>query len=260
MLKLKNIRKTFNKNSQDIQIALNDITLNVKKGDFVSVIGSNGAGKSSLFNAICGSFEIDEGSIILDNTNITFMPEHKRAKLIGRLFQDPLRGTAPEMSILENLYLACSSHDSWLHRITDKEKRFIKEKVAMLGMGLENRMNQAVGLLSGGQRQALTLAMAIIITPKILLLDEHTAALDPPTAEKIMNLTNKIVKENELTCLMITHNMNYAIDYGNRLLMMHEGQIILDLDENQKKETSASSIINEFKNIIASDRILTTLR
>ncbi len=260
MLKLKNVRKTFNKNSQDIQIALNDITLNVKKGDFVSIIGSNGAGKSSLFNAICGSFEIDEGSIILDNTNITFMPEHKRAKLIGRLFQDPLRGTAPEMSILENLYLACSSHDSWLHRITEKEKRFIKEKVAMLGMGLENRMNQAVGLLSGGQRQALTLAMAIIITPKILLLDEHTAALDPPTAEKIMNLTNKIVKENELTCLMITHNMNYAIDYGNRLLMMHEGQIILDLDENQKKETSASSIINEFKNIIASDRILTTLR
>ena len=219
MLELRHISKTFHPGTVNERLALDDLSLRVKDGDFISIIGANGAGKSTLFNAIAGSFFTDSGSIILGGTDITLQPEYVRAKTIGRLFQDPMRGTAPGMTIEENLALA-AGRGGWLGRITRADRAEFREKLAQLGMGLENRMQHPVGLLSGGQRQALALLMAIVNPPKLLLLDEHTAALDPATAEKVLALTRRIVEEGKLTCLMVTHNMQSALELGSRTLMM----------------------------------------
>ena len=246
MLQIKNISKTFNPGTVNEKKALNNLSLNVKKGDFISLIGANGAGKSTLFNAISGVFYTDNGEIILDGQNITLMAEHVRARKIGRLFQDPLLGTAPDMSILENLYLAAGK-GGWLSILNKKERSFLQEKVALLGMGLEDRMDHPVGLLSGGQRQALTLMMATINPPQLLLLDEHTAALDPGTSEKVLKLTEKIVEENNLTCLMITHNMQSALDLGNRTLMLDRGNIIYDVEGEERKNLTVSDLLEKFK-------------
>ena len=227
MLTLSNIKLVFSKGTPDEKIALNNLSLNVNDKDFITVIGANGAGKSTMFNAIAGTYLTDEGTITLDGKDITSMPEHKRARLIGRLFQDPMKGSAPGMTIEENLALA-AGRGGWLSVLSKKDKKLFREKLSLLDMGLEDRMNQQVGLLSGGQRQALTLMMATINPPKILLLDEHTAALDPGTAEKVLNLTTKIVDENKITCLMITHNMQSALELGNRTIMMDSGRVIFD--------------------------------
>ena len=246
MLEINDISKTFNPGTVNEKTALSHVTVNVKDEDFISIIGSNGAGKSTLFNAIAGSFLVDSGSIILDGEDITLTPDHIRAKTIGRLFQDPLKGTAPDMSIEENLALAAGS-GGWLSRISRKEREMLREKVALLGMGLEDRMDSPVGLLSGGQRQALTLMMATINPPKLLLLDEHTAALDPETSAKVNELTERIVSENRLTCLVITHNMNAALTMGNRTLMMEGGNIIFDIDEEKRKSMTVDDLLKMFK-------------
>lgn len=220
MLQLNDLHKTFNPGTVNEKVALNGVSLHMEAGDFATIVGSNGAGKSTLFNAITGGFIADEGSILLGGQDITFEPEHQRSKVIGHLFQDPLKGTAPNMTIEENLALAYLRAGTAPHaifsRISRKDKEVFREKLALLDMGLEDRMKQPVGLLSGGQRQALTLLMATLVTPKLLLLDEHTAALDPKTAAKVLEISNKIVQENHLTTLMITHNMRDAIRYGNR--------------------------------------------
>ncbi len=259
MLKIDNISKTFNPGTVNEKKALSNLSLTVEDGDLISVIGANGAGKSTLFNAIAGSFLTDEGSIILDGEDITLVPEHIRARTIGRLFQDPLKGTAPDMSIEENLALAAGS-GGWLSRITKKERSQLREKVALLGMGLEDRMDSPVGLLSGGQRQALTLMMATINPPKLLLLDEHTAALDPETSAKVMDLTEKISAENRLTCLVITHNMQSALTQGNRTLMMDEGNIIFDLKQDERKDMTVDDLLRMFRtrsgHILDNDRML----
>lgn len=259
MLKINDISKTFNPGTVNEKTALSHLSLTVNDGDFISIIGSNGAGKSTLFNAIAGSFLTDEGSIYLDGEDITLTPEHIRAKTIGRLFQDPLKGTAPDMTIEENLALAAGK-GGWLSRISKKEKAELRERVALLNMGLENRMNAPVGLLSGGQRQALTLLMATINPPKILLLDEHTAALDPATSEKVTELTERIAKENKLTCLVITHNMHAALMQGNRTLMMENGQIVLDIAGSERENLTVEDLLTKFKNKsgheLDNDRIL----
>ncbi len=247
MLKINGISKTFNPGTVNEKKALYNLSLTVNDGDFISIIGANGAGKSTLFNAIAGTFLTDEGSIFLDDTDITLMPEHIRAKKIGRLFQDPQKGTAPDMSIEENLSLAAGS-GGWLSRVTKKEKMMLREKVAELEMGLEDRMDSPVGLLSGGQRQALTLMMATINPPSILLLDEHTAALDPATSEKVMKLTEKIAADNKLTCLVITHNMHSVLTQGNRTLMMDDGNIIFDIAGSERKGMSVEDLLDMFKN------------
>ena len=246
MLKIDNIYKTFNPGTVNEKKALTGLSLLVNDGDFISIIGANGAGKSTLFNAIAGSFLTDSGSIILDGEDITLTPEHIRARSIGRLFQDPLKGTAPDMSIEENLALAAGS-GGWLSRISRKEKNVLREKVALLGMGLEDRMDSPVGLLSGGQRQALTLMMATINPPKLLLLDEHTAALDPETSAKVMDLTQRIASENHLTCLVITHNMQSALTQGNRTLMMDEGNIIFDMAGSERAGLTVEDLLERFK-------------
>ena len=246
MLKLLNISKTFYPGTPDARVALDDLTLRVRKGDFISIIGANGAGKSTLFNAICGSFFPDTGTVYLDGKNVTMLPEHKRAKQIGRLFQDPMRGSAPDMSIEENLYLAAGI-GGWLSRVTSANKRAFRDKLALLGMGLEDRMKQPVGLLSGGQRQALTLLMATLSMPKLLLLDEHTAALDPGTAEKVLELTTRIVAEGKLTCLMITHNMQSALDLGNRTLMMDRGRIVFDTTGEERSRLTVDDLLERFR-------------
>ena len=251
MLKLEGITKIFNKGSVNEKTALSGLTLELEKGDFVTIVGSNGAGKSTLFGAIGGSFFPDEGSVYLDEEDITFRSEHKRSQSIGRLFQDPLRGTAPNMSIEENLALAalCANRQRGgiFSRITKKDKEFLRDYLALLGMGLEDRMRQPVGLLSGGQRQALTLLMATVITPKLLLLDEHTAALDPATADIVLNLTKKIVAENGLTCMMITHNMKQALDLGNRTLMMDSGAIVLDIQGEERSGLTVADLLERFR-------------
>lgn len=261
MLHVINISKTFNKGTLFEKVALNNLSLIVKDGDFISIIGANGAGKSTLFNALCGNFLTDSGRIILDCKDITFLPPHVRAKKIGRLFQDPMRGSAPSMTIEENLYLA-SGFGGWLNRPSKKEREIFKEKLSLLGMGLEDRMNQPVGLLSGGQRQALTLLMSTINTPSLLLLDEHTAALDPQSAEKVLLLTKKIVGENKITCLMITHNMSFALEYGNRTIMMNNGSIIYDTSGEERKKLTVSSLLEKFKEAsgkdLDNDRMLMT--
>ena len=226
MLELRGVQKTFNPGTVNEKKALNGIDLALEQGDFVTIVGSNGAGKSTLFNAIAGSFIPDAGSIVLDGQDITFQPDYRRSKTIGRLFQDPLKGTAPSMTIEENLalaYLRASGHTSPFSRISKAERELFRERLAALDLGLEFRMKHPVGLLSGGQRQALTLLMATLVTPKLLLLDEHTAALDPATADKVLALTKKIVAEHNITCLMITHNMHAALELGNRTLMMDSG-------------------------------------
>lgn len=249
MLKLQNISKTFNPHTVNEKLALNNISLELNKGDFMTIIGSNGSGKSTLFNSIGGSFLIDKGHIMLNNTNITYLPEHRRAQSIGRLFQDPMRGTAPSMTIEENLSLAYmrSNERRSPFGLTGKDRDFFRSKLAELDLGLEDRMKSKVGLLSGGQRQALTLLMATIVTPKLLLLDEHTAALDPATAEKISLLTEKIVSERNITCMMITHNINSALKMGNKLIMMNNGEIILRLEGEEKHNKTLYDIMELFK-------------
>jgi len=246
MLKIHEISKTFNPGTVNEKLAIDKLSLHVKKGDFISIIGANGAGKSTLFNAIAGSFFTDSGAIFLDDENITLMPEHKRAKKIGRLFQDPMLGTAPDMSIEDNLAMAAGL-GGWLSMPTRKAREFFREKAAELHMGLEDRMSQPMGLLSGGQRQALTLMMATIQPPKLLLLDEHTAALDPGTAETVLELTEKIIEKDHLTCLMITHNMQTALDLGNRTLMMDQGKIILDISGEERDHTTVPDLLNIFR-------------
>ena len=246
MLELKNVTKTFHPGTADEKVALDNVSLAVEEGDFISIIGANGAGKSTLFNAICGSFFVDRGSILLAGKNITMVPEHRRARTIGRLFQDPMRGSAPDMSIEENLSLA-AGNGGWLSRMSAADRRDFRDRLKLLGMGLEERMKAPVGLLSGGQRQALTLLMATYNVPQMLLLDEHTAALDPGTAEKVLNLTRSIVEENHITCLMITHNMQSALDLGNRTLMMDHGRIIYDVTGEERSGLTVSDLTDMFR-------------
>lgn len=259
MLDVRDITLTFNPGTTDEKRALDDLSLHAEHGDFISIIGANGAGKSTLFNAIAGSFLTDSGEILLDGEDITLMPEHKRAKRIGRLFQDPMRGSAPGMTIEENLALAAGT-GGWLSHVTRAEKQRFRDRVALLGMGLEDRMRQPVGLLSGGQRQALTLMMATFHPPKLLLLDEHTAALDPGTAEKVLTLTKQIVQENGLTCLMITHNMLSALELGNRTIMMHRGRIVMDVSGAERDALTVNDLLQRFKDSAGSaldnDRML----
>ncbi|MBR0462348.1 MAG: ATP-binding cassette domain-containing protein [Erysipelotrichaceae bacterium] len=259
MLKIEHISKVFNPGTINEKIAIDDLSLDVKEGDFMTIIGANGSGKSTLFNAIAGSFITDKGKIILYGKDVTLLPEHIRARSIGRLFQDPLSGTAPHLTVLENLALAAQS-GGWLSSITrDDKERFIKA-LKELDMGLEERLDSEVGLLSGGQRQALTLVMATINPPKLLLLDEHTAALDPGSAAKVLNITKKIVEENKLTCLMVTHNMQQALDLGNRLIMMNGGEIVVDLNSEEKKRTTVEDLLDLFKKAagesLLNDRVL----
>ena len=253
MLKLQNLHKTFNPGTVNEKVALNGVSLTMEAGDFATIVGSNGAGKSTLFNAITGGFIADEGSISLGGENITFAPEYQRSKVIGHLFQDPLKGTAPNMTIEENLALAYLRAGTAPHaifsRISRKDKEIFREKLALLNMGLEDRMKQPVGLLSGGQRQALTLLMATLVTPKLLLLDEHTAALDPKTAEIIMELTGKVIREKGLTALMVTHNLRYAVEYGNRLLMLNQGHVVMDRAGEEKAKTSIDEVMETFNRI-----------
>ena len=264
MLVLRNITKTFNPGTVNEKCALNQVNLTLKKGDFATIIGSNGAGKSTLFNAITGSFFVDRGLIMLDGEDITYQKDHIRSRVIGHLFQDPLRGTAPHMTIEENMALAylrsSKSKNAYFSRINAKDKAKFREQLALLGMGLEDRMKQPVGLLSGGQRQSLTLLMATFVTPKILLLDEHTAALDPATAEKVLELTKNIVAERGITCLMITHNMKQALELGNRTLMMDSGNIVLDIEGEERADLSVEDLLVRFqenaKKALDNDRIL----
>ncbi len=246
MLTLTNLHKTFNPGTVNEKKALTGLSLHLDPGDFVTIIGSNGAGKSTLFNAICGSFLTDAGSIVLDGKDITFQPEHLRAKSIGRLFQDPMRGSAPGMTIEENLALAVGG-GGWLSHVSREEKQRFRDRLRLLDMGLEDRMRQPVGLLSGGQRQALTLLMATMVPPKLLLLDEHTAALDPGTADKVLTLTRQIVSEGHITCLMITHNMSQALELGNRTLMMADGNIVLDVAGKEREGMTVEDLLRRFK-------------
>ncbi len=251
MLQLKNIHKTFNLGTINEKVALDGVDLVLNEGDFVTVIGGNGAGKSTTLNAIAGVWPIDEGSILIDGIDVTGLPEHKRAKYLGRVFQDPMTGTTATMQIDENLALAARRGKrrglGW--GITAEEKKEYKELLKMLDLGLEDRMTSKVGLLSGGQRQALTLLMATLQKPKLLLLDEHTAALDPKTAAKVLELTDKIVAENNLTTIMITHNMKDAIAHGNRLIMMHEGKVILDIGQEEKKKLTVEDLLQKFEDV-----------
>ena len=261
MLSIQKVTKIFGAGTPDEKKALDRLSLEVKDGDFISIIGANGAGKSTLFNAIAGDFYTDEGRILLDGEDISFTPSHKRAKFIGRLFQDPMRGSAPGMSIEENLVLA-AGHGGWLSTVSKADKKLFREKLSLLDMGLEDRMQQPVGLLSGGQRQALTLMMATLNAPKILLLDEHTAALDPGTAEKVLDLTRDIISENKITCLMITHNMQSALDLGTRTIMMDRGRIIFDTSGEERKSLTVPDLLEKFREIsgteLDNDRMLLT--
>ena len=246
MLEISHISKTFNPGTVNEKVALRDLSLTVPDNDFISILGSNGAGKSTLFNAIAGTFFTDSGSISLDGKDITLQPEFIRAKNIGRLFQDPMLGSAPGMTIEENLALA-AGRGGWFSRISKADKEEFREKLSLLHMGLEDRMQQPVGLLSGGQRQALTLMMATINPPRLLLLDEHTAALDPATAEKVLSPTREIVEKNRLTCLMVTHNMQTALDLGNRTLMMNDGQIIYDVRDEERSALQVEDLLDLFR-------------
>ena len=255
MLELKNICKTFNPNTINAKVALNHLDLTLKDGDFVTVIGGNGAGKSTMLNAIAGVFQVDSGTITIDGQDITKLPEHKRAALLGRVFQDPMMGTAPTMQIEENLALAARRGQprglKW--GITASERADYKELLKKLDLGLEDRLTAKVGLLSGGQRQALTLLMASLKKPKLLLLDEHTAALDPKTAAKVLELSDQIVQENQLTTLMITHNMKDAIAHGNRLIMMDAGRVVVDVSGEDKKKLTVPDLLAMFSHASGSD-------
>ena len=263
MLEVSHISKTFNAGTVNEKRALSDLSLRLADGEFATIVGSNGAGKSTLFNAIAGVFYVDSGTITLDGRDITFLPSHKRSRRIGHLFQDPLKGTAPHMTIEENLavaYLRSPEKHKSFRRVTRRDRDFFRDALAQLDMGLEDRMNTPVGLLSGGQRQALTLLMATLVTPKLLLLDEHTAALDPATAEKVLDLTKKIVAENHITCLMITHNMHDALTLGNRTLMMDHGRIVLDVADEERAHMTVDGLLQRFAENVGhaldNDRIL----
>ncbi|MCR5720627.1 MAG: ATP-binding cassette domain-containing protein [Lachnospiraceae bacterium] len=261
MLKISNISKTFNPQTVNAKLALDDLSLTVNDGDFITIIGANGAGKSTLFNAIAGSFYTDSGRIVLNDTDITLMPEHERASMIGRLFQDPMRGTAAGMTIEENLTLAAGG-TGWFGQINRSKKKEFKEILSRLNMGLEDRMKQPMGLLSGGQRQAVTLLMATINPPDLLLLDEHTAALDPAAAANVLEITEDIVARDKLTCLMITHNMQSALKQGNRTIMMDRGRIILDVSGSERDAMTVEDLLEKFKEIsgrdLDNDRMLLT--
>ena len=259
MLELINVCKTFNPGTVNAKTALNDLNLTLNDGDFVTVIGGNGAGKSTMLNAIAGSFQIDSGKIVIDGTDVTGLPEHKRAALLGRVFQDPMTGTAATMQIEENLALAARRGKRRTLRIgiTKAEREQYRELLKTLDLGLEDRLTARVGLLSGGQRQALTLLMATLVTPKLLLLDEHTAALDPATAEKVLALTKKIVAENHITCLMITHNIPSALSLGNRTIMMNNGRIVLELAGAERENMTTEQLLKVFhEQGVSNDRIL----
>lgn len=262
MLQINNIYKTFNIGTINEKHALNGINLHLNKGDFVTVIGGNGAGKSTMLNAISGVWPVDEGQIIIDGVNVTKLPEYKRASFLGRVFQDPMIGTAANMEIQENLALALRRGQTrtlkW--NITAKERENYRELLKTLDLGLEDRLTNKVGLLSGGQRQALTLLMATLTRPKLLLLDEHTAALDPKTAAKVLEISDRIIAEQELTALMVTHNMRDAIAHGNRLIMLKDGKVILDIAGEEKKNLTVEMLLAKFATVsgeeLASDRML----
>ena len=262
MLEITNLQKTFNPGTINAKTALAGLDLSLADGDFVTVIGGNGAGKSTLLNAIAGVWKPDYGTIMIDGVDVTNMPEHKRAQFLGRVFQDPMKGTSPDMEIAENLSIAArrGTKRKLVWGIRKNERERYRALLAPLELGLENRLSAKVGLLSGGQRQALTLLMATLNRPKLLLLDEHTAALDPKTAAKVLELTNKIVTENKLTTLMITHNMKDAITYGNRLIMMHEGRVIVDVSGEEKKALTVDALLALFTkasgNEFANDRAM----
>ena len=267
MLTLTNITKTFNAGTVNEKTALDNLSLHLDAGEFATIVGSNGAGKSTMFGAIAGNFYVDQGTIELDGEDITFLREYRRSEMIGHLFQDPLKGTAPHMNIEENLaiaYLRQSRHRfAFFSRVSKKEREMFREQLSLLGMGLEDRMKNPVGLLSGGQRQALTLLMATMVTPKLLLLDEHTAALDPGTAEKVLEITKNVVSERKITCLMVTHNMSQALSLGNRTLMMDSGRIVLDVSGEERAHMTVDDLLEKFsvsagKNL-DNDRILTAI-
>lgn len=262
MLEIKNVSKTFNPGTVNEKTALNGVNLTLEDGDFVTVIGGNGAGKSTIMNMITGVYAVDSGSIVIDGIDVTSMPEHKRAKYFGRVFQDPMTGTAANMEIVENLEIAAMRGKRRTLRfgISKKKREEYKELLKKLDLGLENRLSSKVGLLSGGQRQALTLLMATLQKPKLLLLDEHTAALDPKTSAKVLALSDRIIRENNLTTMMVTHNMHDAITHGNRLIMMHEGRVILDIGGEEKKNLTVEALLHKFEEVsgteFASDRAL----
>lgn len=255
MLKITNLQKTFNPGTINAKTALNGLNLTLEDGDFVTVIGGNGAGKSTMLNAISGVWKPDYGTIEIDGVDVSNMPEHKRAKFLGRVFQDPMKGTAPDMEIAENLSIAArrGTKRKLVWGIKRHERQKYKELLATLELGLEDRLSCKVGLLSGGQRQAVTLLMATLKSPKLLLLDEHTAALDPKTAAKVLDITNKLVTENKLTTLMITHNMHDAIEYGNRLIMMHEGRVVVDVSGEAKKNLTIPQLLGLFEQASGSE-------
>ena len=255
MLQIIDIHKTFNAGTINEKRALQGVTLHLKPGDFVTVIGGNGAGKSTLMNSVSGAYPVDEGQIIIDGVDVTHLPEYKRAKYIGRVFQDPMMGTAATMQIEENMALAARRGKvrTLLPGITNKERKFYKEQLKILDLGLEERLTAKVGLLSGGQRQALTLLMAAMQKPKLLLLDEHTAALDPKTAAKVLDATQRIVEKDNLTTLMITHNMRDAITYGNRLIMMYDGRVAVDVSGEEKKNLTVEQLLNLFSQVSGSN-------
>ena len=262
MLEIQNIYKTFNAGTVNTQTALNGLNLSLNEGDFVTVIGGNGAGKSTMLNAVAGTWPVDEGKILIDGVDVTRLPEHKRAKYLGRVFQDPMMGTAPTMQIAENLALAArrGQRRGLKIGITKAELEEYRERLKELDLGLEDRLTSKVGLLSGGQRQALTLLMATLNKPKLLLLDEHTAALDPKTAAKVLALSDKIIAENHLTTLMVTHNMRDAIAHGNRLIMLNAGRVVLDIAGEEKKKLTVQDLLERFTTAsgeeFASDRAL----
>ncbi len=254
-LEICDIHKVFNRGTINEKIALNGVNLNLNPGDFVTIIGGNGAGKSTTLNAIAGVWPIDSGKIIINGTDITALAEHKRAAYLGRVFQDPMTGTASTMDIEENMAIAYRRGESRTLRwgISSKEREMFREKLATLGLGLENRMTSKVGLLSGGQRQAITLLMASLKQPQLLLLDEHTAALDPKTAAKVLEISDKIIAENHLTAMMVTHNMRDAIAHGNRLIMMHEGRIIYDVSGDEKSRLTVADLLHKFEEVSGSE-------
>ena len=260
MLKLEHIHLTFNPGTVNEKKALTDLNLTLKSGDFVTILGSNGAGKSTMFNTIAGTYRPDSGRVILDGQDITSMPDYKRSKEIGRLFQDPLKGTAPSMTIEENMalaYLRAKGKTNPFSMVSKADRAQFRDRLALLGLGLEDRMSQPVGLLSGGQRQALTLLMATLVTPKLLLLDEHTAALDPATAELVLDLTRRIVAENHITCLMITHNLASSLELGNRTVMMADGHIRLDISGAEREGITPDDLLRRFRSQgLDNDRIL----
>lgn len=249
MLEIKNLTKTFYPGTVNEKLAMDHLNLHVNPGDFVTIIGSNGAGKSTLFNLIAGSFFPDEGKIRLDGTDITFLPEYQRARMIGRIFQDPMKGTAPSMTVEENMALSYlrSKQRHFGFGISKKERSFFQEQLARLDLGLEDRLDSPIGLLSGGQRQAITLLMCTMVTPKLLLLDEHTAALDPATAEKVLEITKQVVGDNKITTMMITHNISSALKVGNRTIMMSGGRVILDISGEERSQMTVPQLMERFK-------------